>query len=65
MLSSEEYAEKDGRICPSCRIHGEISVSSGSYLDSTDTTITYMNCICGMCGETWKDKFKLVGYEQI
>jgi C4-type Zn-finger protein len=70
LVSSEEYMEEEGQICPKCReMHclsseqdqGESDTSL--YLDGAVKHIRTIVCDC--CGFKFSDVYKLVGYQEL
>lgn len=57
-LSPEEYAARQGLICPFC-------LSQRMYTGhlQCDESQAWMPVTCGRCGRQWNDIYKLIGYE--
>ena len=59
-LTSEEYAEKGGVVCPKCQseeIHGDrIDIDEG---------YAYQRCYCTVCNTEWTDEYKITGYNDL
>jgi DNA-directed RNA polymerase subunit M/transcription elongation factor TFIIS len=58
-LSDREYVESAGQTCPKCFSY-QISYH-GAF--ETEGPEGWQNVECESCGATWKDLFRLVGYE--
>ena len=58
MLTSKEYADKNGTTCPHCSGNNVETVGS---LDAIAGYI-YQDCKCRGCDAIWTDEYKLTGY---
>jgi hypothetical protein len=63
-MTSEEYAARDGGVCPFC---GEpnILMIDGPFLDHWKEGRVSADIECHTCGEEWTEIYKLVGYEEV
>ena len=58
MLTSKEYVDKQGVICPCCQAH---SVRGMSELQH-DSCYIWQDCKCDHCNAEWTDEYTLTGY---
>ena len=59
-LTSRQYAKYGGQICPFCR-GKNVEAVGGIQPDDRDGATLEVEC--KDCGRTWKDNYRLVGYE--
>lgn len=57
-MTNEEYISHGGSKCPYCNSYN--ITSDGIEVDGATA---WQDIECEDCGETWRDVFKLVGYE--
>ena len=59
-LTSRQYAESGGQTCPFCR---STNVEAAGAIMPDDRDSATLEVECNDCGRTWKDIYRLVGYE--
>ena len=63
VLTSLEYVQKQGLVCP-VKACGSDNIVAGDSWDET-TTMYYQDVACLDCGATWTDHFRLIGYGEL
>jgi len=57
--TSQNYlGNDDGRCCPHC---GGLAESSGEMV--YDACTAWQDCLCPVCGESWRDEYRLIGFQ--
>ena len=59
-LTNRQYAKSGGNICPFCR---GTNVEAAGAIMPDDRDSATLEVECKDCGRSWKDTYKLVGYE--
>jgi len=60
IMTEEEYAKKDGMVCPVCHSR---NISSDA-IQTSDSELT-ADVSCLDCEATWTDSYKLSGYSNL
>ena len=60
-MSDSEYVRQGGLCCPHCKS----KVIEATCAPVVETREAWQDVVCCACGRTWKDRYDLVGYEDL
>lgn len=63
MLTPEEYAKREGKVCPICGADTNDNADYGSI--DFESYRVFQRVDCSACGSQWYDAYILDGYEDL
>ena len=61
-LSNEKYVSVQGTLCPVCFANSNDHAFTYGSTEYDGPTVTQV-CACSVCGSSWVDEYRLVGYD--
>ena len=63
-ISSQDYSQLGGDICPNCENRGTV-ISNGEITLDDDPVSATAEQVCTNCQARWRDEFILTGYSDL
>jgi hypothetical protein len=63
-ISSQDYSQLGGDICPNCENKGTV-ISNGEITLDDDPVSATAEQVCNNCQARWRDEFILTGYSAL